>query len=176
MSARIVIVVDMQNGVFTTPRFDRAGRVASINQLIAAADHTIFIQHEDADMQPGNEAWQILPELQQPPGAFYINKQACDSFWNTGLDAVLQQLNANGFVICGCATDYCVDITIKVGGSKGYAISVASDAHTTADRRWGTAQQLIEQHNEVWANLILPGNRLYVAPTAEIVQRWRTAA
>ena len=161
MSARIVIVVDMQNGVFTTPRFDRAGRVASINQLIAAADHTIFIQHEDADMQPGNEAWQILPELQQPPGAFYINKQACD---------------ANGFVICGCATDYCVDTTIKVGGSKGYAISVASDAHTTADRRWGTAQQLIEQHNEVWANLILPGNRLYVAPTAEIVQRWRTAA
>ena len=93
MSARIVIVVDMQNGVFTTPRFDRAGRVASINQLIAAADHTIFIQHEDADMQPGNEARQILPELQQPTGAFYINKQACDSFWNTGLDAVLQQLN-----------------------------------------------------------------------------------
>jgi len=56
MSPRIVMVVDMQNGVFTTPRFDRAGRVAVINQLIAAADRTIFIQHEDNDMQPGSAA------------------------------------------------------------------------------------------------------------------------
>lgn len=176
MSARIVIVVDMQNGVFTTPRFDRAGRAAAINQLIAAAEQTIFIQHLDHDMQPGSEAWQILPELSQPPGARYINKEACDSFWNTELDALLQQLNATSFVICGCATDYCVDTTIKVGSSKGYGICVAADAHTTSNRRWATAEQLIEQHYEVWANLILPGNAVQVASTAEIVQNWRAAA
>ncbi|ARJ43362.1 isochorismatase [Pantoea alhagi] len=176
MSARIVIVVDMQNGVFNTPRFDRAGRVACINQLIDAAEHTIFIQHLDTDMQPGTEAWQILPELHQPPGSLYINKQACDSFWNTELDQLLQRLDASSFVICGCATDYCVDTTIKVGSSKGYAIRVAADAHTTSSRRWATAEQLIEQHNEVWANLILPGNGVQVISTAEIVQAWRTAA
>ena len=176
MSGRIVIVVDMQNGVFTTPRFDRAGRVACINQLIAAADRTIFIQHEDADMLPGSAAWQILPELHQPSDAHYISKQACDSFWNTQLDELLQQFNVTSFVICGCATDYCVDTTIKIGSSKGYAISVAADAHTTSDRRWATAEQLIQQHNEVWANLILPGNTVQVASTADIVQSWRTAA
>ncbi|WP_275556658.1 isochorismatase family protein [Mixta sp. Marseille-Q2659] len=176
MSPRIVMVVDMQNGVFTTPRFDRAGRVAVINQLIAAADRTIFIQHEDNDMQPGSAAWQILPELHQPATAHYITKQACDSFWNTQLDALLQQLGATRFVICGCATDYCVDTTIKVGSSKGYQIQVAADAHTTSNRRWATAEQLIEQHNEVWANLILPGNAVQVAPGAEIIQNWRAAA
>ena len=176
MPAHIVVVVDMQNGVFKTPRFDREGRVAAINQLIAAADRTIFIQHLDDDMQPGTDAWQILPELHQPPGAHYINKEACDSFWNTELDALLQQLNATSFVICGCATDYCVDTTIKVGSSKGYMISVAADAHTTSNRRWATAEQLIEQHNEVWANLILPGNKVQVASTTDIVQSWRAAA
>ncbi|MDU4094615.1 MAG: isochorismatase family protein [Pantoea sp.] len=176
MSARIVIVVDMQNGVFTTPRFDRAGRTAAINQLISAAEHTIFIQHLDADMQQGNEAWQILPELHQPPDAHYVNKEACDSFWNTELDDLLQQLNATSFVICGCATDYCVDTTIKVGNSKGYAVCVASDAHTTSHRRWATAEQLIEQHNEVWASLIMPGNHVQVMSTADIVQDWRAAA
>ena len=176
MSARIVIVVNMQNGLFKKPRFDREGRVACINQLITAADHTIFIQHLDDDMLPGTEAWQILPELHQPPGALYINKQACDSFRNTELDSLLQQLNVNAFVICGCATDYCVDTTIKVGSSKGYAINVAADAHTTASRRWATAEQLIEQHNEVWAHLILPGNPVRVTSTADIVQSWCTTA
>lgn len=176
MSTRIVVVVDMQNGVFKTPRFDREGRVACINQLIAAADRTIFIQHLDSDMQPGSDAWQLLPELHQPSDAYYVNKEACDSFWNTELDALLRQLNATSFVICGCATDYCVDTTIKVGSSKGYVISVAADAHTTANRRWATAEQLIAQHNEVWSNLILPGNQVQVASTAEIIQHWRAAA
>lgn len=42
---RVVMVVDMQNGVFASPRFDRAGRVAQINRLIRQADITLFIQH-----------------------------------------------------------------------------------------------------------------------------------
>ncbi|GAA3887720.1 hypothetical protein GCM10022405_11580 [Gibbsiella dentisursi] len=83
-----MIVVDMQNGVFATPRHDREGKANLINQLIAAAGRTIFIQHIEGEMVEGSELWQILPELEQPNGAIYVNKTACDAFWNTKLTDV----------------------------------------------------------------------------------------
>lgn len=170
---KLLIVVDMQNGVFATPRHDREGKATLINQLIAAADRTIFIQHIEDEMAEGSELWQILPELEQPDGAIYVNKTACDAFWNTKLADVLSQLGTNNFVICGCATDYCLDTTIKVGASQGYAITVASDAHTTSNRTYATAPQLIGQHNEVWAALSIPGNTVQVKPTDMIIAEWQ---
>jgi len=172
MAQRVVVVVDMQNGVFATPRFDRAGCAARINQLTAAADSTLFITHREGEMQPGTQAFEPLPELHQPAGSFYVTKTACDSFWQTELAATLAQLKADAFVICGCATDYCVDTTVKVGAGLGYRITVAADAHTTANRTCVSAEQLIGQHNEVWAGLSLPGNVPQVLTTAEIVSGW----
>jgi len=172
MPLKTVVVVDMQNGVFATPRFDRAGRAARINQLIDAADRTLFITHREGEMLEGTQAFALLAELHQPADSLYITKTACDSFWHTGLAATLAQMEVNDFVICGCATDYCVDTTIKVGAGLGYRITVAADAHTTADRTWASAEQLIGQHNEVWAGLSLPGNVPQVKSTAEIVAGW----
>ncbi len=174
MANRVVVVVDMQNGVLATPRFDREGRCARINQLIAAADQVIFIQHVGPGLEVESQGWQIVPELQQPAHALYVNKTACDSFWQTDLAAQLDQLGINSFVICGCATDYCVDTTIKVGASLGYHITVAADAHTTADRTFVTAQQQIDQYNEIWADLILPGNPLRVRASADVLREWRS--
>lgn len=170
---RVLIVVDMQNGVFASPRYDRSGRVEQINQLIARAGRVIFIQHAEGEMTEGSEYWQVLPELHLPEDALSVTKTACDSFYRTSLDHVLQeQLNVTGFTICGCATDYCVDTTIKVAASKGYAVTVASDAHTTGDRTYVSAQQLIGQHNEVWRELSVPGNPVTVKTTAEILADW----
>lgn len=168
----VVIVIDMQNGVFANPRFDREGRVVRINQLIDHADQVIFIQHAEDEMTQGSELWQILPELHYPQKAISVTKTACDSFYQTPLDTVIAQLGATHLAICGCATDYCVDTTIKIAASKGYALTIASDAHTTADRQYVTAQQLIAQHNEVWAELSIPGNRITVKTTQQILADW----
>lgn len=176
MQKNLLVVVDMQNGVLAMPRYDREGRAAQINRLIDAADHVIFIQHVEGELQVGTEAWAIIPELHRPSPARYVNKTACDAFWHTTLDAELKALDATAFTVCGCATDYCLDTTIKVGGSKGYAITVAADAHTTADRTYASAPQLIGQHNEVWAGLSLPDNPIQVRTTDDIVQAWREGA
>ncbi len=173
MAIRVVVVVDMQNGVLASPRFDRDGRCQRINQLTAAADQVIFIQHVEPGLEVNSEGWQIVPELDQPANAIYVNKTACDSFWQTDLAAQLDQHGIESFVICGCATDYCVDTTIKVGASLGYHITVAADAHTTADRTYVSAQQQINQHNEIWADLILPGNPALVRDTEVILREWR---
>ncbi|MGT3280970.1 isochorismatase family protein [Yersinia enterocolitica] len=169
---KVVIVIDMQNGVLANPRFDSAGRVARINQLIDHAEQVIFIQHIEDDMTEGSELWQLLSELHHPESAISVNKTACDSFYRTSLDNVIAKLGATHLTICGCTTDYCVDTTVKIAASKGYALTIASDAHTTADRRHVTAQQLIAQHNEVWSELAIPGNRITVKTTQQILTDW----
>ena len=176
MAQRVVLVIDMQNGVFATPRFDWQGRVAQINRLTERADFTVFIQHTEESLPEGSHAFALLPEIHQPAGAHFITKTACDSFWQTGLAALLQTLAVKEFVICGCATDYCLDTTIKVGASAGYRITVAADAHTTADRRWVSAEQLIGQHNEVWSSLLIPGNVPRVLSCDAILTEWASLA
>jgi nicotinamidase-related amidase len=170
---RVVMVIDMQNGVLESPRRAREQTAARINQLIDAAEKVIFIQHHEAELQPGSQAFDIIPELHRPAGALYVTKTACDAFYRTTLDSLLKQNEINELVVCGCATDYCVDTTVKNGVSRGYAITVASDAHTTADRASVSAEALIQHHNEVWANLSIPGNTLAVKTTAAILDGWR---
>ncbi len=80
---RVVMVVDMQNGVFATPRLARERCVAQINRLVRAADKVIFIQHDEAGgLEAGSEGFALLPELEQPAGALYVTKTACDAFYH----------------------------------------------------------------------------------------------
>ncbi|SMG20744.1 isochorismatase family protein [Cedecea sp. NFIX57] len=172
-AARVVMVIDMQNGVLASPRRAREQTAVRINQLIDAAEKVIFIQHHEAELQPGREAFDIIPELHRPEHALYVTKTACDAFYRTTLDSLLKQNEIDALVVCGCATDYCVDTTVKNGVSRGYAMTVASDAHTTADRASISAEALIQHHNEVWANLSIPGNTLAVKTTEAILDGWR---
>ncbi len=78
---RVVMVVDMQNGVFATPRIERERCAAQINRLINVADTVIFIQHcEEGGLEEGSEGFALLPELHQPAGALFVTKTACDAF------------------------------------------------------------------------------------------------
>ncbi|ELN2739321.1 isochorismatase family protein [Pluralibacter gergoviae] len=171
---RVVMVVDMQNGVFATPRYQRDACVRQINRLTRQADLVIFIRHAQAGgLEEGSEGFALLPELEQPSGALYVTKTACDAFYSTDLEQVLAQHDIRAFVICGCATDYCVDTTLRVGASKGYRITVAEDAHTTANRPAADAPVLIAHHNDVWRNLTVPGNPVVVKSVDTIVTQWR---
>ena len=166
---RVVMVVDMQKGVFETPRHQREKCVSLINQLTQAADRVVFIQHTEAGgLEEGSEGFALLPELNQPAGALYVTKTACDAFYNTALETLLREQGIREFVICGCATDYCVDATLKNGVSRGYHITVAEDAHTTANRPAAEAQVLIAHYNDVWLNFIAPANPPSVKRTETI--------
>lgn len=170
----VVMVIDMQNGVFATPRRQRQECVAKINRLMGAADRVIFIQHiEDGGLEEGSEGFALLSELEQPANALYVTKTACDAFYQTRLEQVLAENSIKNFVICGCATDYCVDTTLKIGASKGYGITVAEDAHTTANRPAAQAETLIAHYNEVWRTLTVPGNPVSVKPVETIVAQWQ---
>jgi nicotinamidase-related amidase len=160
---KALLIIDMQNGSFTreTPRYNSVNVVHHINQLSeffrTRKDVVIFIQHDgslNGDFIPGTEAWNILPDLKQHASDQYISKTANDCFYQSSLQDVLLSKGISELVITGCATDFCVDATIKSAFIKDYKVTVIKDGHTTADREEIAADKLINHYNWIWSNML----------------------
>jgi len=173
-----LIVIDMQAGSFgeATPRYDAEGLVERLNSLAerirAREGLVIFVQHDDPPggvHAPGSPGWQVLPGLVRHEDDLSIRKTACDSFHNTGLEDLLRERKAVRLFIAGCATDFCVDTTLRTATIKGFETWAPSDGHTTADRPHLTARQIIAHHNYVWADLITPSGPARVMPCADML-------
>ena len=105
-----------------------------------------------------------------------MEKSGCDSFFETELDAILSRHRVTEVIIAGCATDFCVDTTVRSAPTHGYKTTVISDAHTTRDRPHLTAQRIIIHHNYVWADFLLPkGNKIRLVTAADILREMQAA-
>ena len=172
-----LLVIDMQVGLFAgASRYDADGVVRRANDLAhavrAKGGAVVFIQHEDeGDFAHGAPGWRILPALDSRPEDIYIRKTACDSFYRSELDEVLRELQITRLLVTGCATDFCVDTTIRSAASKDYEVVVVADGHTTADRPHLPAEKIIEHHNWMWAKLILPSRPVTVVTANELLRR-----
>jgi nicotinamidase-related amidase len=172
-----LLIVDLQAACFTEakPRLDRPGLMSRVNALARAVRPrglVILIQHteESGEFQRGSAGWQLLPELERHAEDAVLEKSACDSFLETELDALLQRRGVTDLIITGCATDFCVDTTVRSAGGRAYRVIVPSDAHTTADRPHLSAAHVIAHHNYVWADLILPRQKqIRVLPTEALL-------
>jgi nicotinamidase-related amidase len=170
---KALIIVDMQAGCFVpeTPRHDTEGVIARINSLADAVRSdglVVFIQHTEKHdgYERGSSAWELLPELQIEPSDEIVEKTACDSFLETRLEELLRGRGVDEVVIVGCATDFCVDTTVRSAASHGFTVTAVSDGHTTADRPHIGATDVIAHHNYMWENLQLPRQgRVRVVPT-----------
>jgi len=168
-----LLVIDMQVGLFEgePPCHDADGVVERINTLACAVrakgGSVFFIQHEnDTSYAPGARLWQLLPTLDHQPEDVYVGKTACDCFYRSDLEKVLRERGIDRLLVTGCATELCVDTTIRVAASKDYEIAVASDGHTTKDRPCLKAEAIIAHHNWVWSILLIPGRPVKVVPTS----------
>jgi len=178
MATKALLIVDMQAGSFTpaTPRYDSTGVIERINQLAqffrTNGDQVIFIRHDgtkEGDYIPGTSNWQVLTGLNQLPGDLYIEKTINDSFYQSKLQATLQNLGIDDLYFMGCATDFCFDATVKSALSKDYNITVVKDGHTTTDRPFVNAKTLIDHHNWLWSELSPAAFPIKVATTQEII-------
>ena len=175
---KALLVIDMQVGLFEgePPRYDADGVIRRINKIASVVRTTggivVFIQHEDnGALKPGTEGWEILPTLERMNTDRLVHKQACDSFYETDLSDLLEMHGVQQIIVVGCATDFCVDTTIRAAASRNYEVVVAADAHTTKDRRHLDAVTIIQHHNWMWENLILPRSEVQVLPTKSVL-RW----
>jgi len=172
-----LLVIDMQVGLFKgdPPRHDADGVIRRISEIAkvvrATGGMVIFIQHEDNGvLRRDTQGWKVLPALERMDADLLVRKQACDSFYETDLADLLEQHGARQLIITGCATDFCVDTTIRAAASRNYEVVVVKDGHTTRDRSHLDAKSIITHHNWMWENLILPRNEVKVLPATSVIE------
>ncbi|WP_428241585.1 isochorismatase family protein [Gynuella sp.] len=172
-----LLVVDMQNAcIEEVERFQIEQVIARINSLIGhfrSRDQLIvFIQHEDDSHEfcRGSSGWQINKAMDYQQHDEVVAKAYNDAFIHTRLADLLQQHRIDRVVVTGCATDFCVDCTIKGAIARGYDVIVPDDAHTTADRPFVSAETLIAHFNWNWAELMTVQQKIAVMPTPQYLQ------
>lgn len=172
-----LVIIDMQVGSFTpmTARHDAEGLVARLRALGArvrgAGGLVIYVQHDGPEGDPHHPAhpgWRLLPGLEVLPGDPVVRKTACDAFLGTTLEEVLRAHGASELILTGCATDYCVDTTVRAALARGWPTVVPSDGHTTADRPHLPAAKIIDHHNAIWSDFIAPAGPATVLPCAAV--------
>lgn len=167
-----LLIVDMQNACFDdADRYQKEDVIKNINRL---ADRfrtldapVIHIQHEESEgtFLRDSEGWHIISGIKTHVTDHYVSKTCCDAFIQTKLLQLLKDQSISRVLITGCATDFCVDSTIKGAIAAQLNVMIPSDAHTTADRPHICAEALIQHYNWNWKNLISGKSTIQVLPT-----------
>jgi Amidases related to nicotinamidase len=153
-----LLVIDVQEAMFQLeePPYNADQMVANIQRLLQEARSrslpVIYVRHAGLDerspLHPSKPGWPIYSAIAPQAGEPIVDKQHSDSFWDTNLHALLNDLGVRKLIITGMQTDYCVDTTCRRALSLGYEVTLVSDAHST----WGngvlTAEQIVQHHNQ----------------------------
>lgn len=159
---KAVVVIDVQRGLFESdPAPEASAEVVSrINRLTRRARQrdvpVLFVQHEATQgdhLLHGSEAWALVPELEVAESDLLSRKTTPDSFHNTDLAATLADNGVTHLVVCGYATEFCVDTTVRRAAALGYDITLVADAHTTHDKPHARAAAIIAHHNATLPNI-----------------------
>jgi len=175
---KAVVVIDVQQGLFSpvpTPA-DSIDVLSRINRLTESARRhnvpVIFVQHEAAQgdhFRHGSDAWALVPELVVADTDLLSRKTTPDSFHNTELAATLSGLGVTHLLVCGYATEFCVDTTVRRAAALGYEITLVADAHTTHDKPHAQATAIIAHHNATLPNIRSFGVKIAAVPVDEVV-------
>lgn len=194
-SRAALIVVDVQNdychpdGAFGRRGTDLkpiAEAISNVKRLVDAARHAavpvVFLRNWHLPWTT-SEAWSArkvgagdvcqagswgaeLYEVQARAGEPVIDKQRYSGFVGTVLDTLLHTFRRDRLVICGIATNVCVESTARHAVFLDYFVLVVGDAAATADGR--------EVHEASLANI---GRHFgVVATTEEVLSIWEQTA
>jgi len=148
------------------------GRIA---ELLARARKTgipvVFVQHDGVPghrLEANRDGWEVREETAPLAAELVIHKRACDSFFETGLDAELSRLKVGRIVIAGCMTQYCIDTTVRRAVSLGYDVVLAADGHMTADSGGLLFEQIIGHHNTLLDGFDAGTHSVVVVPISDI--------
>ena len=173
-TATALLIIDVQVGVVGAA-YQRDAVIANIKTLLTAARASgtpvIWVAHSEEQMPIGSDAWQYVPELVRLESEPLVHKLYGDSFEATDLEADLAAANVAHLVVVGAQTDACIRSTIHGAFTRGYDVTLVSDAHTTEDTtEWGAPPPdvIIKHTNMYWGFQSAPGRTAAVLPTAEV--------
>ena len=173
-SRSALLVIDVQVGV-VADAVDRDGVVANVGSLVdrarTAGTPVIWVLHDDADLERGSDAWQLVAELSMGDGEPVVHKSYGDSFEATELESILGELGVDHLIVAGAQSDACVTSTLHGGVARGFGATLVSDAHTTEDlTEWGGAppDAVIAHTNLMWGMHGVAGRETGTAATADV--------
>lgn len=155
---RALLVVDVLVGIFELPvPLHRADEfLSAVQTLVETARKSgfpvIYIHHVGRDGSPlarGNPGREIHPAIAPRPGELVIEKHEPDGFHGTDLEAELRKLGVRELIVCGFATQDCVDATVRSAFARGFKVTLVRGAHTTTANPVLSAEQIVAHHEFV---------------------------
>lgn len=173
-SQTALIVIDVQAALFDPPPFEAEEVIARINGLgaraRAAGVPVVFVQHETTTgaLVAETPGWKLEPGLVTASSDLLVRKRTPDSFLRTDLQELLMARDVRHLTICGYSSEFCVDTTTRSAAAKGYAVTLAADAHTSHDKPHATGLQIRTHENETLSQIGSFGVVIDAVPAAEI--------
>jgi nicotinamidase-related amidase len=169
-----LLVVDVQNGVVQAAH-ERDAVVSNVGALVERARHeavpVVWVRHSDEELPVGSDSWQIVPELAPVEAEPIIEKIYGDAFEDTNLETLLSDLEVGRLVVVGAQSDACIRSTLHGAFTRGYDVTLVSDAHTAEDlTQWGAPPpaQVVTHTNLYWSFQTAPGRTAGVAETKDV--------
>ena len=169
-----LVVIDMQTILFEPEPPEAEQVVARINGLASRAREAgvpvVWVQHETAtgDLVADTLGWRLHPGLQAVASDLYVRKTMSDAFLRTELHAMLAEHGVRHVTVCGYSSEFCVDSSVRGAASRGYAVTLAADAHTSHDKPHATGLQIRVHENETLRNISSFHVAIDAVPAAEI--------
>jgi len=171
-----VLVIDVQMGLFEGKErpFDADQVIQKINNITNTARTSdvavIFIQHQQEKglLVKGSKDWELHHNLEIKDCDYIIQKKTPDSFLRTNLDEILSKTGIENVIICGYASEFCVDTTTRRAAALGYSVTLIGDAHTTHDKDHASARTIREHHNATLPDLTSFGPQISVVKVKDL--------
>jgi nicotinamidase-related amidase len=169
-----LVVIDMQAALFDPEPAEAEQVVGRINGLAsrarAAGVPVVWVQHETStgELVADTPGWRLHPGLVTADGDLFVRKTMSDAFLHTDLDALLAGIGVRHVTVCGYSSEFCVDSSVRGAASRGYAVTLAADAHTSHDKPHATGLQIRLHENETLGNITSFHVVIDAVPAAEI--------
>ncbi|CAM3213437.1 isochorismatase family protein [Moritella viscosa] len=99
------------------------------------------------------DGWKLQSTLITQACDHFVRKTTPDLFLNTNLQSQLKALGVDSLIVCGYASEFCVDTTVRRAAGLGYPVSLISDDHTTHNKDHATAAHIQAHHNATLPNI-----------------------
>jgi nicotinamidase-related amidase len=174
-----ILIIDVQSILFDpVPRpFEADLVVERINRITSwARSNNLMVSHvhheaADSEIEFGSASWQLQTGLNVVEGDQFVRKTTPDSFLRTNLDALLKENDVEHLIVCGYASEFCVDTTVRRAAGLSYSVELVSDAHTTHDKPHASAEQIRAHHNATLPNISSFGIKIAAITADELTSR-----
>ena len=172
------MVVDVQRG-FNTAAWGRRNNPdceANIVRLIdcwrADGAPLVYVRHDSREpgspLAPGGEGNRFKDALSGEPD-LVVTKSVHSAFHGSpDLATWLRERDVEAIVVCGITANHCCETTARVGADLGFAVTFASDATHTFDRRAPDGTMLSAEELQRATEANLADEFAVVATTKEI--------